>query len=72
VCPRQSLTTDGDAALPAGALRERLWKIRARAVIAARRPGTPLLFPDNDRPGVMLAGAAARTRAPSACAAASA
>jgi sarcosine oxidase subunit alpha len=61
VCACESLTTDGDAALPAGALRERLWKIRARAVIAATGAlERPLLFPDNDRPGVMLAGAAAR------------
>ncbi len=40
-------------------LRERLWKIRARAVIAATGAfERPLVFPDNDRPGVMLAGAA--------------
>jgi sarcosine oxidase, subunit alpha len=39
--------------------RERLWKIRARAVIAATGAfERPLVFPDNDRPGVMLAGAA--------------
>jgi len=61
VCACESVSTDGDAALPAGALRERLWKIRARAVIAATGAlERPLLFPDNDRPGVMLAGAAAR------------
>jgi sarcosine oxidase subunit alpha len=42
-----------------GALRERLWKIRARHIIAACGAfERPLLFPDNDRPGVMLAGAA--------------
>jgi sarcosine oxidase subunit alpha len=42
-----------------GILRERLWKIRARRVIAACGAfERPLLFPDNDRPGVMLAGAA--------------
>ncbi len=40
-------------------LRERLWKIRARAVIAAAGAfERPMIFPDNDRPGVMLAGAA--------------
>lgn len=40
-------------------LCERLWKIRARAVIAAAGAfERPLVFPDNDRPGVMLAGAA--------------
>jgi sarcosine oxidase, subunit alpha len=39
--------------------RERLWRIRARAVIAATGAfERPLVFPDNDRPGVMLAGAA--------------
>jgi len=40
-------------------LRERLWKIRARAVIAATGAfERPMVFPDNDRPGIMLAGAA--------------
>ncbi|MDW8369593.1 MAG: sarcosine oxidase subunit alpha family protein [Geminicoccaceae bacterium] len=39
--------------------RERLWKVRPRAVLLATgRIERPLLFPDNDRPGVMLAGAA--------------
>jgi sarcosine oxidase subunit alpha len=42
-----------------GALRERLWKIRARSIIAAAGAfERPMLFPNNDRPGVMLAGAA--------------
>jgi sarcosine oxidase subunit alpha len=42
-----------------GVLRERLWKIRARHIIAACGAfERPVLFPDNDRPGVMLAGAA--------------
>jgi len=42
-----------------GVLRERLWKIRARSVIvAAGALERPMIFPDNDRPGVMLAGAA--------------
>ena len=42
-------------------IRERLWKIRAKQIILAT--GTferPMLFPDNDRPGVMLAGAVER------------
>jgi sarcosine oxidase subunit alpha len=40
---------------------ERLWKIRARRIVlAAGALERPLLFPDNDRPGVMLAGAADR------------
>jgi sarcosine oxidase subunit alpha len=39
--------------------RERLWHVRAsRAVIAAGALERPLLFPGNDRPGVMLADAA--------------
>ena len=41
-----------------GCLRERLWKIRARTVITATGAfERPMVFPDNDRPGVMLAGA---------------
>jgi len=46
-------------ARPARLPRQRLWKIRARQVVLA--PGAherPLVFADNDRPGVMLAGAA--------------
>ncbi|WP_433461607.1 FAD-dependent oxidoreductase [Spirillospora sp. CA-128828] len=40
--------------------RRRLWHIRARrAVLATGALERPLLFPDNDRPGIMLAGAAA-------------
>ncbi len=38
--------------------RQRLWRIVAkRAVLAAGAIERPLAFPDNDRPGVMLAGA---------------
>ena len=38
--------------------RERLWKIRARQVVLATGSiERPLVFADNDRPGVMLAGA---------------
>ena len=38
--------------------RERLWRIRARqVVIAAGAVERPMVFPDNDRPGIMLAGA---------------
>ncbi|MCG8670373.1 MAG: NAD(P)/FAD-dependent oxidoreductase, partial [Pseudomonadales bacterium] len=51
--------TDHIAAPPEGLPRERLWHVRARTVILAQ--GTierPLVFPSNDRPGVMLAGAA--------------
>ncbi len=38
--------------------RERLWKIRAKQVVLATGAfERPLVFADNDRPGVMLAGA---------------
>src|SRR6059058_3512609 len=61
VCALESLSSEGAADLPECVLRERLWKIRARAVIAAAGAfERPLLFPNNDRPGVMLAGAAAK------------
>ncbi|MEI8031426.1 MAG: 2Fe-2S iron-sulfur cluster-binding protein [Comamonadaceae bacterium] len=44
-----------------GAVRERLWKIRAKQIILACGCfERPMLFPDNDRPGVMLAGAVER------------
>jgi len=59
VCARQWVSERVDAPNGAGELRERLWKIRARAVIAATGAfERPMVFPDNDRPGVMLAGAA--------------
>ena len=64
VCACETLPTAVTAATrapaaSAGALRERLWKIRARAIIlAAGAFERPMLFPDNDRPGVMLADAA--------------
>ena len=47
-------------AAPSGAQpRERLWKVRAkRVVLATGAIERPLVFPDNDRPGVMLASAA--------------
>jgi sarcosine oxidase subunit alpha len=39
--------------------RERLWQVRARSVIiAAGATERPLVFPGNDTPGIMLAGAA--------------
>ncbi len=56
VCARQFV--EGDIR-SSGLLRERLWTIRARSVIAAMGSfERPMVFPDNDRPGVMLAGAA--------------
>ena len=39
--------------------RERLWQVRARCVLLATGAlERPLIFPGNDKPGVMLAGAA--------------
>ena len=59
VCALETVTSDGRPDLPACVLRERLWRIRARSVIAACGAfERPVVFPDNDRPGVMLAGAA--------------
>lgn len=49
--------TDHLPGSPHGA-RERLWQVRAReVVIAAGAIERPLVFPDNDRPGIMLADA---------------
>jgi sarcosine oxidase subunit alpha len=57
VCAREALPRQPPRA--GGVLRERLWKIRARHIVcAAGAFERPMLFPDNDRPGVMLAGAA--------------
>jgi sarcosine oxidase subunit alpha len=53
--------TDHLSAPPAGLARERLWQVRAqRVVLATGSIEQPLVFPGNDRPGVMLAGAALR------------
>jgi sarcosine oxidase subunit alpha len=42
-------------------VRERTWKLRARQIVLATGAfERPMLFPDNDRPGVMLAGAVER------------
>ena len=44
---------------PAHRPRERLWQVRAREVIfACGALERPLVFPGNDRPGILLAGAA--------------
>ena len=49
------LADPASATLP----RERLWQVRAgRVVLATGAIERPLVFPGNDRPGVMLAGAA--------------
>jgi sarcosine oxidase, subunit alpha len=43
----------------AGQVRERLWQVRARSVVLATGAiERPLVFPGNDRPGILLAGAA--------------
>ena len=61
LCAAQRLPDVHAASDAAPVLRERLWKIRARSIISACGAfERPLLFPDNDRPGVMLAGAADR------------
>ena len=42
-----------------GQWRERLWQVRAREVVLATGAiERPLVFPGNDRPGILLAGAA--------------
>jgi sarcosine oxidase subunit alpha len=41
--------------------RRRLWQVRAREIVVATGAAErPIVFPGNDRPGVMLAGAARR------------
>jgi sarcosine oxidase, subunit alpha len=52
---------EGDLIADPDLPRERLWQIRAREVVLATGAiERPLVFPDNDRPGVMLADAARR------------
>ncbi|WP_321449952.1 sarcosine oxidase subunit alpha family protein [uncultured Cohaesibacter sp.] len=47
----------GEASSPAN-VRERLWHIRAdKVILATGAHERPLVFSDNDRPGIMLAGA---------------
>ncbi|SLN55788.1 Aminomethyltransferase [Aquimixticola soesokkakensis] len=51
--------TDHLTELPADTPRERLWRVRAKQVVLAQGAlEKPLVFHGNDRPGVMLAGAA--------------
>jgi sarcosine oxidase subunit alpha len=51
--------TDHLAMAPLNQPRERLWQVRARAVVLATGAiEGPLVFPGNDRPGILLAGAA--------------
>jgi sarcosine oxidase subunit alpha len=47
------------AEAPAAVSRQRVWRIRARRiVVAAGAHERPVVFADNDRPGIMLAGGA--------------
>ncbi len=58
-CGLAERLTDHLADPPAHLPRERMWKVRAgRIVLATGATERPLVFPGNDRPGVMLAGAA--------------
>jgi sarcosine oxidase subunit alpha len=51
--------TDHLARPEPGDVRERLWQVRAREVVLATGAiEQPLVFPGNDRPGILLAGAA--------------
>ncbi|MEK0082998.1 sarcosine oxidase subunit alpha [Benzoatithermus flavus] len=51
--------TDHLASPPPHLPRERLWQVRAKEVVlAAGSIERPLVFPENDRPGIMLASAA--------------
>jgi len=55
----QQRLTDHESAPAPNQPRERLWQVRAGEVIlAAGAIERPLVFPGNDRPGIMLAGAA--------------
>ena len=54
----ERLTDHLDSVQP-GQPRERLWQVRAKEVVLATGAlERPLVFPGNDRPGIMLAGAA--------------
>jgi len=62
VCLLERVTDHLSAAERAGASalpRQRLWKVRATEIVLATGAfERPLVFADNDRPGIMLAGAA--------------
>ncbi|MBT9290415.1 sarcosine oxidase subunit alpha family protein [Prosthecodimorpha staleyi] len=50
--------TDHMAAPPAASPRERMWQVRAKqVVIATGAIERPLVFPENDRPGILFADA---------------
>ncbi|MDV6011834.1 FAD/NAD(P)-binding oxidoreductase [Haloechinothrix sp. LS1_15] len=55
----QRLTESPEAGAPGVGARHRVWRIHAaQTVVATGARERPLAFPDNDRPGIMLAGAA--------------
>ncbi len=55
----QERLVDHLASAPKHQPRERLWQVRAAAVVLATGAiERPLVFPGNDRPGILLAGAA--------------
>ncbi|MGW4488215.1 2Fe-2S iron-sulfur cluster-binding protein [Amycolatopsis sp. NPDC004368] len=54
-----ALQRRGENSAPERISRERVWRIRARRIVLATGAHErPVVFPDNDRPGIMLAGAA--------------
>jgi len=58
LCAVERRTDHLGAAAPEGRARQRVWHIRAQEVVLATGAHErPLVFADNDRPGVMLAGA---------------
>lgn len=59
LCALERRSTDGASGSSPGSPRLRLWHIRAgQVVLATGAHERPLVFPNNDRPGVMLASAA--------------
>jgi sarcosine oxidase subunit alpha len=55
----EKLTDHLPAADRDGKARQRIWRIRAKqAIVATGAHERPVVFADNDRPGIMLAGAA--------------
>src|SRR3954470_11765864 len=54
-----ALERRGEPAAPERISRQRIWRIRARKIVLATGAHErPIVFPDNDRPGIMLASAA--------------
>lgn len=54
-----ALQRRGEPAAPERISRQRVWRIRARKIVLATGAHErPIVFPDNDRPGIMLASAA--------------